>query len=125
MKRLLVVDDMDVMRSVVSAIARECDFDVSQACNGEQALEVLAGARFDAVLSDWNMPQMNGEEFVRELRARGANIPVIMVTAEADGEKVRRLVEIGVQGYIIKPFRPEALHKALTALRSRLEKSAA
>ncbi|MCB1911115.1 MAG: response regulator [Zoogloeaceae bacterium] len=125
MKRLLVVDDMDVMRSVVSTIARECDFDVSQASNGEQALQALAAKRFDAVLSDWNMPRMNGEELVRELRARGATMPVIMITAEADRSKLEALVAIGVQGYILKPFKPEALRKALLALHARLKNTPA
>lgn len=125
MKRLLVVDDMDVMRSVVSAIARDCDFDVRQASNGEQALHALATERFDAVLSDWNMPHMNGEEFVRELRARGANMPVIMVTAEADRAKLQTLMAIGVQGYILKPFKPDSLRKALLALQTSLKRSPA
>ena len=124
MKRLLVVDDMDVMRSVVSAIARECDFEVHQASNGEQALQALATTRFDAVLSDWNMPHMNGEEFVRELRDRGASLPVIMVTAEADRAKLQVLMAIGVQGYIVKPFKPDILRKTLMSLHARLEKPA-
>ena len=123
MKQLLVVDDMDVMRSVVSSIARDCDFDVTQASNGEQALQALAMRRFDAILSDWNMPNMNGEEFVRELRARGATTPVIMVTAEADRAKIETLMAIGVQCYILKPFKPEALRKALQALHQRLKRS--
>ena len=125
MKRLLEVDDMDVMRSVVSTIARECNFDVSQASNGEQALQALAATRFDAVLSDWNMPRMNGEELVRELRARGATMPVIMVTAEADRSKLEALVAIGVQGYILKPFKPDSLRKALLALHARLKSTPA
>jgi len=124
MKRLLVVDDMDVMRSVVSAIARECDFEVHQASNGEQALQALATTRFDAVLSDWNMPHMNGEEFVRELRDRGASLPVIMVTAEADRAKLQVLMAIGVQGYIVKPFKPDILRKTLMSLHARLGKTA-
>ena len=119
MKHLLIVDDMDVMRGVLAAVAREVGFTVTQAANGQQALERCRAMRFDAILSDWNMPIMNGEEFARTLRATGATVPIIMVTAEADRARVQALIEIGISGYIVKPFKVGAVKTALEKLYSR------
>ncbi|MCB1961067.1 MAG: response regulator [Rhodocyclaceae bacterium] len=120
--RLLAVDDMDSVRALVAAIGRACGFDVVQASNGKQALATCrtAPGGFAVIVSDWNMPQMNGEEFVRALREQDKTTPVIILTAEREREKLKELVAIGINGYILKPFRPEDLHKALSVIANRL-----
>ena len=84
------------------------------------AAAVKAMGGIDAIVSDWNMPVMDGGQFVRALRAAGHLMPVIMVTVEADQNRVRELIQTGIQGYIVKPFKAETVHRALEKLLQRL-----
>ena len=112
----LVVDDMEGMRRLLGNSLRQLGFsDIHTAMHGADALNALRERRFDAVLTDWNMPVMNGLELLRQIRAhdRFGAIPVIMVTVEADREQVRTAVEAGVSEYLVKPFNLAALEAKL------------
>lgn len=118
-KRLRVVDDMASVRALVSAIGRDCRYEPQQAANGEQALACCQTTQFDAIVCDWNMPRMNGEEFVLNLRLTDRDTPVIMLTAENDRGKLLALADVGISGYILEPFKPETLFRLLRKLDRR------
>ena len=115
-RRVLVVDDMASIRSVVMALLKSEGYEAFGAGNGQAALDLLAKRQFDLVLSDWNMPEMNGSELVQRIRATDAKLPIIMVTAENDPGRVIELRDLGVNGYLIKPFKPAALMAVLSRL---------
>lgn len=112
--RVLLVDDSPVMRSFLKRALSVCGFSVGaylEAGDGRQALEVVARQRPDLVLTDINMPVMDGEGFLRELRAIPAyqSLPVVVVSTDATEGRVMRLLELGANGYLSKPFEPERL----------------
>lgn len=116
MKRLLIVEDQETMRGVLAAAAREVGFAVTLAANGQIALDMCKTQDIHAVLSDLNMPVMDGEQFIRQLRSSGSTIPVVMVTAVTGQDKVRSLIQLGINGYIVKPFKMDAVQQALAKL---------
>ncbi|MBI4754680.1 MAG: response regulator [Betaproteobacteria bacterium] len=112
-RRALVLDDMASMRKIVAALLKELGFDTYEAENGEKALQAAQSCKFDVILSDWNMPGMTGADFVRNLRRSGDRTPVIMITAQAERSIVCEMAQIGVQGYLLKPFKPLTLSQAI------------
>ncbi|QGG94758.1 response regulator [Actinomarinicola tropica] len=104
--RALVIDDSSAMRMILSRIMKGLGFEVHQACNGVEALSRLdevAGIR--VALVDWNMPEMDGVEFVRTVRARGdRQLKVLMVTSESDVARMQSALEAGADEYAMKPF---------------------
>jgi len=108
--KALVVDDSAVMRKVlIGALARVTISDVDQAANGQEAVVAVAGQDYDVVLMDWNMPNMLGIDAVKEIRAQGKTVPIIMVTTEAEKSRVIEALKAGANSYIIKPFEPAAI----------------
>jgi len=118
--KALVVDDSRAMRSILSKILVKLGFEVLQAGDGKEALDVLAREAFtvELVLSDWNMPEMNGLEFVKAMRAepRYAAVPVVMVTTETHIEQMVVALEAGANEYIMKPFTAEMVENKLRML---------
>jgi two-component system chemotaxis response regulator CheY len=124
--RALVIDDSRTMRRIVADMLGELGFDTSQAANGREALDVLeAGETFDLACIDWNMPVMDGLEFVAAVRARREwrDLTLIMVTTEGElGQVVRALGQVvralaaGAHEYVMKPFTPDALASKLGLL---------
>ena len=112
MKTCLVVDDSSVIRKVARRILEGLDFKITEAEDGQQALEQCRGAMPDAVLLDWNMPVMSGMEFLRLLRQRGhGDQPkVVFCTTENDMAHIRAALEAGADEYVMKPFDRETLH---------------
>jgi two-component system chemotaxis response regulator CheY len=106
MKTCLVVDDSSVIRKVARRILESLDFEISEAEDGEQALAACHGHLPDAVLLDWNMPRMDGYEFLRELRRLpGGDRPtVVFCTTENDVAHIARALHAGANEYIMKPF---------------------
>lgn len=105
--RALVVDDSRATRRVIGQIMRELGYDVTEAGNGCEGLERLAQfGNPDVVLVDWNMPEMNGLEFIKAVRSDKANrnLPMIMVTTETEMERMALAFMAGVNEYIMKPF---------------------
>jgi two-component system chemotaxis response regulator CheY len=110
-KRFLVVDDSASIRQLVTYALNDAGFEVLAATNGEQAIGLLAGNRVDMVITDLNMPEMDGIELIRKVRgmAESKFIPIIMLTTEAQDDKKREGKEAGASGWIVKPFSPEQL----------------
>jgi two-component system chemotaxis response regulator CheY len=119
MNKVLIVDDSSTMRKIIQRVLRQADIavdNVIEAANGVEGLAALeSNPDIGLVLSDVNMPEMNGIEFVRNLRATRAKetLPVIMVTTEGGGEMVNTAMELGANGYVCKPFTPESIRSAL------------
>jgi len=117
--RALVIDDSRTMRRIVADILGDLGFDTSQAGNGREALDMLeAGETFDVACIDWNMPVMDGLEFIVAVRARHAwsDMTLIMVTTEGERDQVVRALAAGAHEYIMKPFTPDALASKLGLL---------
>ena len=106
MKTCLVADDSSVIRKVARRILEKLDFQIIEAEDGEQALEVCRSAMPDAVLLDWNMPRMDGYEFLRNLRRLpdGDRPKVVFCTTENDVAHIARALHAGANEYIMKPF---------------------
>jgi two-component system chemotaxis response regulator CheY len=106
MKRCLIVDDSKVIRMIARNMMQEFGFETSEAENGQEALTACEEAFPDAILLDWNMPVMNGIDFLRALRALpGGNAPkVVFCTTETDLDNIRTALEAGANEYIMKPF---------------------
>src|SRR5205085_9856188 len=109
MKSCLVVDDSSVIRKVARRILEGLDFEISEAEDGEQALDVCRRLMPDAVLLDWNMPKMDGYEFLRALRRMpdGDRPKVVFCTTENDVAHIARALHAGANEYIMKPFDKE------------------
>ena len=117
--KALVVDDSKAMRSILKRILKDLGFEVFEAANGQEGLERLAKAgATDLALVDWNMPEMNGLEFVRAVRSDPAynNLRLMMVTTETETERVAAALEAGANEYIMKPFPKDALIEKLAML---------
>ena len=108
--RVLLADDSGVMRKIiVRALNAEGIDDVVKAVDGEDALKRFAADSFDMVITDWNMPGKTGLEVLKDIRAGGSTIPVIMVTTEGEKSRVLEAIHAGVTDYLIKPFEQDAL----------------
>jgi two-component system, chemotaxis family, chemotaxis protein CheY len=115
----LVVDDSRAMRSILAKILTRLGFEVLQAADGREALTALDTASpVQLVLSDWNMPEMNGLEFVKALRAnpKFADVVVVMVTTETHIEQMMTALSAGANEYIMKPFTSETVEEKLRML---------
>jgi len=110
-KTFLIVDDSASMRQLVSFSIKDAGFDVVQAENGKDALSKLNGTKVDMVITDLNMPEMDGIELIRQLRARPEFkfTPVVMLTTESQEAKKQEGKTAGASGWIVKPFSPEKL----------------
>ena len=114
--KFLVVDDFSTMRRIVRNILRQLGFqNVVEADDGTSAWDVLNREKIDFIVSDWNMPQMTGIELLRKVRAseQFANIPFLMVTAEAQQENIIEAVQAKVSNYIVKPFTADTMKQKI------------
>ena len=111
MKSCLVVDDSRVVRKVARRIAEDLGFTCIEAEDGQKAIEACESSMPDAILLDWNMPVMNGLEFLVELRkmAQGAHPKVVFCTTENDMTYIQKAIQAGANEYIMKPFDSEII----------------
>jgi two-component system chemotaxis response regulator CheY len=115
---VLIVDDSAIMRTLIRKILVFSGFKMGESfegAHGREALEILASHRIDLILSDLNMPVMDGAALVKALQAdtRQAHIPVVLISTEGRPDILEPLLQQGVRGYIQKPFRPEAIRAML------------
>lgn len=117
--KFLIVDDFATMRRIVRNILKEIGYqNVDEAEDGQEALKKLRAGAFDFVVSDINMPNMNGFDLLRQIRTDDAlkSLPVLMVTAEAKKEDIIMAAQAGASGYIVKPFTKATLEEKLAKI---------
>jgi two-component system chemotaxis response regulator CheY len=119
--RALIVDDSSVMRKIVERSLRQAGLEslvVVEAGSGIEALQILKSEEVDLILSDINMPSMDGLEFVRQLHSQqlAPEVPVVMITTESSEEHVRQAIEAGAKGYIRKPFTADQVKQRVLPL---------
>ena len=122
--KILVVDDFSTMRRIVKNLLRDLGFNNTQeADDGLTALPMLQNGDFDFVVTDWNMPGMQGIDLLKAIRAddKLKHLPVLLVTAEAKKEQIVEAAQAGVNGYIVKPFTAGTLKEKLDKIFERLE----
>ena len=114
--RILIVDDFSTMRRIIRNILKQLGYEnVEEAENGADAYEKLDVEKFDFIITDWNMPVMDGLGLLKKIRSDPAikDMPVLMVTAEAEKDKVVTAIQAGVNNYIVKPFTAEVLKEKM------------
>ncbi|WP_163559528.1 chemotaxis response regulator CheY [Halomonas sp. NO4] len=121
----LVVDDFPTMRRIVRSLLKELGYtNVEEAEDGQDALTKLRAGNFEFVVSDWNMPNLDGLEMLKQIRADDAlkELPVLMVTAEAKKENIIAAAQAGASGYVVKPFTAATLEEKLNKIFEKLGK---
>ena len=121
--KFLIVDDFSTMRRIVRNLLKEVGFsNVDEAEDGADALSKLRAGHYDFVVSDLNMPNMNGFELLRNIRAdeKLRSLPVLLVTAEAKKEDIVTAAQIGASGYIVKPFTKATLEEKLNKILAKM-----
>jgi two-component system chemotaxis response regulator CheY len=123
--KILVVDDFSTMRRIVKNVLKQLGFEnIEEAEDGAQALAKLKTGGFGFVVTDWNMPNMDGLDFFLAARKDPGtkDIPFLMVTAEAEKDKVIKAIQAGVNNYIVKPFTAEVFKEKMDRIFEKLEK---
>ncbi len=117
--KILVVDDFPTMRRIIRNLLKDLGYEnVDEAEDGVMGLEKLRNGSFDFVVSDWNMPNLDGLEMLKQIRADAnlSSLPVLMVTAEAKKENIIAAAQAGASGYVVKPFTAATLEEKLNKI---------
>jgi two-component system chemotaxis response regulator CheY len=117
--KILIVDDFSTMRRIVRNLLKQLSFNnVDEAEDGDVALEKIKSGSYDFVITDWNMPNMNGLELLKAIRSDDAlkDLPVLLITAEAEKENVILAAQAGVNDYIVKPFTGDVLQQKINRI---------
>lgn len=125
--RILVVDDFETMRKIVRSLLTEIGLtNVAEADDGLTALPMLKKEKFDFLITDWNMPGMEGIDLLKEIRSDESlkHMPVLLVTAESKREQILEAAQAGVNGYVVKPFTSATLQEKLESILDALNKAA-
>jgi two-component system chemotaxis response regulator CheY len=123
--KILVVDYFSTMRRIIKNLLKDLGFsNIQEADDGNTALPMLQQGGFDFVVTDWNMPGMQGIDLLKAIRADAKlkHLPVLMVTAEAKKEQIVAAAQAGVNGYVVKPFTAATLKEKLEKIFERLAK---
>jgi len=126
--KFLVVDDFSTMRRIVRNLLKELGYtNADEAEDGAVALQKLQGGDFDFIITDWNMPNMDGLQLLQAVRANAAlkHLPVLMITAEAKKENIIAAAQSGASGYIVKPFTAATLNEKLVKIFEKLTQASA
>lgn len=117
-KRIMVIDDSVSLREVVGISLRGAGYEVTEACDGKDALAKLNGSRFHLMICDVNMPVMDGISFVREVKQlpRHRFVPIIMLTTESRESRKTEGQLAGAKAWVVKPFRPDQMLQAVAKL---------
>lgn len=122
--KILIVDDFSTMRRIIKNLLRDLGFNnTTEANDGATAWPVLQTGHFDFLVTDWNMPEMDGLSLLKAVRGdeRLASLPVLLVTAEAKKEQIVEAAQSGVNGYIVKPFTANTLKEKIDKIFERIE----
>ncbi|HHH48731.1 MAG TPA: chemotaxis protein CheY [Gammaproteobacteria bacterium] len=122
--KILIVDDFSTMRRIIKNLLRDLGFSNTQeADDGLTALPMLQAGGFDFLVTDWNMPGMQGIDLLKAVRADAelASLPVLMVTAEQKREQIIEAAQAGVNGYIVKPFTAQTLKEKIDKIFERID----
>ncbi len=122
--KILIVDDFSTMRRIIKNLLRDLGFNnTSEADDGNTALPMLKGGGYDFLISDWNMPGMQGIDLLKAVRADAelSSLPVLLVTAESKKEQIIEAAQAGVNGYIVKPFNAATLKEKIEKIFERIE----
>ena len=122
--KILIVDDFSTMRRIIKNLLRDLGFnDTTEADDGQTALPMLKTGKFDFLVTDWNMPGMDGLTLLKTVRAdeKLSSLPVLMVTAEAKREQIIVAAQAGVNGYVVKPFTAVILKEKIEKIFERLD----
>ncbi len=122
--KILIVDDFSTMRRIIKNLLRDLGFNnTSEADDGQTALPMLKSGKFDFLVTDWNMPGMDGLTLLKTVRSDEelCDMPVLMVTAEAKRDQIVVAAEAGVNGYVVKPFTAATLKEKIEKIFQRLE----
>ncbi len=120
--RFLVVDDSSTMRRIIVNTLKSLGHqEICEAGNGREGLESLKDGPFDLIITDWNMPEMSGIDFVRSLRRDDSTsqIPIVMVTTNASRDDIVEAMKAGVTSYVVKPFTHDTIREKLEAALAR------
>ncbi len=125
--KILVVDDFSTMRRIIKTLLGELGYtNIDDADDGKTALPKLQGGGYDFLITDWNMPGMQGIDLLRAVRAdeKLADLPVLLVTAEAKKDQIVMAAKEGVNGYVVKPFNAVTLKEKIEQIFSKLKTTA-
>ena len=116
---IITVDDSSTMRRIIKNTLQKLGFEtILEAGNGLEALDVMSKNKVDMIVTDWNMPEMDGLTFVKAVRAKDEykDLPILMITTEAAKEDILTALRSGVNNYVVKPFTPETLQEKVFKL---------
>lgn len=122
--KILVVDDFSTMRRIIKNLLKQLGYEnIEEAEDGLQAYSKLKNGGYSFVVSDWNMPNMDGLDLLKKVRSDPElkDLPILMVTAEAEKEKVVTAIQAGVNNYVVKPFTGEILKEKMDKIFERLQ----
>lgn len=112
--KIMLIDDSKTMRNIQkSVLAQLGHTNVEEACDGQDALSKVFAVQPDLILVDWNMPHVDGLQFVKAFRVQNKTTPLIMVTTESEKARVIEAIKAGVNNYVVKPFTPDLLSQRI------------
>lgn len=112
--KVLVVDDSGTMRKIIIRALNAVGYtDVVEAGDGVEGLAAFGADSFSLVMTDWNMPNKNGLELTKDIRAKGSDVPIFMVTTEGEKSRVLEAIAAGITDYLVKPFTADVLREKL------------
>jgi two-component system, chemotaxis family, chemotaxis protein CheY len=117
--KILIVDDSITIRRIITNALKTVGFpDTAEAANGKDALEKLANTNVDFIITDWNMPEMNGLDFIKKVRSNPAysSLPILMITVHGSEHDVIEALQAKVNSYIVKPFTPQELKEKIEGI---------
>jgi two-component system chemotaxis response regulator CheY len=117
--KILIVDDSITIRRIITNALKTIGFpETIEAVDGKDALEKLSGGNVDFIITDWNMPQMNGLDFIKEVRANPvySSMPILMITTHGSEQDVIEALKAKVNSYIVKPFTPQELKEKIEGI---------
>lgn len=119
--KVLIVDDSELMRTVIEQVVRENLNEAADkitffhAADGQDAMQIFNDSAITLILLDWNMPILNGVDFVKEIRAKGSKVPIVMITSVTDSERILEAATAGVNSYVEKPIQGMRLWDQIAA----------